>query len=242
MITLEILKAGLNSIANILAVLLLALALILVLTTNIQRMIRLYQGQSILLAVIALVTFITPGPPEVILAMIPLFILAASIEYMLTRATVPVHKHRSRNDLRLQARSLWLRQGPARTAPLVRAIDFAAVMITYAIAFAPAASESVNTPAIEDQFGLAIALGLLILGLFALSTQGHLIAQVMGLLVAEHGLFYAVVRLVHTTLTVFIFSLLFYILLTLMILLVLLPDLRRVSDSTQVTDQRELRG
>jgi hydrogenase-4 membrane subunit HyfE len=236
----------LDTAANVLAAILLALALMLVLTPNVQAMIRLYQGQSLVLAGIALITAIAHGQQEVILAMAPPLILALLIEYMLARATVLAHERRTQNSLRSQARSLWLRQGPARIAPLVGLIDLLVVMLTYTIAFAATsrtASIAVATGTSIDAFCLTIALGLLILGLFALGTQGHLIAQVMGLLVAEHGLFLAVVRLVRfTTLTVFIIGLLLYILLTLTILLVLLPNLRQTSASMQVTDQRELRG
>ena len=110
---------------------------------------------------------------------------------------------------------------------------------TYLVAFR---IEPVSAQGI-DQFSLVISLGLLLLGMLAMGAQRNLIAQVMGLLVAEHGLFLAVVRLVPLrTLTAFILSLFLYILLTLMILLVILPGLHRASGSIHVHDQRELRG
>ncbi|HEY4691051.1 MAG TPA: hypothetical protein VIK33_17200 [Anaerolineae bacterium] len=234
----------LQQLIRIFSAALLALALGIVLIADIRKMIRLYQFQSLLLASVALLTAVEREEPLMLGAMIPPLLLLATIEIMLARATIPppgsdesLHLKRSyRHTLLPQAASFWLRHSPGQVHAGVGFVDLGLVMTTYVIAFRPAEAP-------YDQFSLILAVGLLVLGLFALGTQRNLIAQVMGLLVAEHGLFLAVVRVVPApALTVFIVSLLLYILLTLMILFVLLPDLHRASGSIDVNDQRELRG
>ncbi|HLF27943.1 MAG TPA: hypothetical protein VJG32_16540 [Anaerolineae bacterium] len=233
----------------------LAFALGIVAIPDIRVMIRLYQIQSIVLAGIAVVTAIIPvleeHPFQALLtlpAMLPPLFLAATVEFMLARATIPPQeadkphylKREYWRSLLPRAAAIWLRHGPTRVSPVVGFINFALVMGTYVAAFG--LTHSTDSPRLFE-FSLMIALGLLMLGLLALGTQGNLIAQVMGLLVAEHGLFLAVVRIVSgLAVPLFVASLFLYILLTLMILLVLLPDLRRASESIDVNDQRELRG
>ena len=239
----------LNQAAHYLSTVQLMLALGLVSSRSIKLMIRLYQVQSVLLISIVLITSaqqrVLAVSLPMLLATLPPLVLAITVEYMLARATLPPPEGRPTQYFRLaywrslppQAASIWLRQRPPRISLVVGSIQLMLVMVTYVIAF-PSLGKSD-----PDLFSLAISLGLLVLGLFALGTQRNLIAQVMGLLVAEHGLFLAVIRIAPPeTLAVFVLSLFLYILLTLMILLVLLPDLRRASDSMSVNDQRELRG
>jgi hydrogenase-4 membrane subunit HyfE len=226
-----------------------ALALGIVLVASIRMMIRLYQAQSLLLASIALMTAAERGDPRVLGALIPPLLLAITIEYMLAQATIPPPGSGGRQYLRRsywrsllpQAASVWLRHGPRPVRTANGLVNLGLVMTTYVVAFWM--ENRLDIEQIGDKFGLGISVSLLVLGLYALGTQRNLIAQVMGLLVAEHGLFLAVVRIVPPrTLPIFIISLLLYILLTLMILFVLLPDLHRVSGSIDVNDQRELRG
>jgi len=228
------------------AALLLAFALGTVLIANIKSMIRLYQIQSVLLACIVLFTTVKAWHLPVLLAAAPPLLLAITVEFMLARATVPPQESGARQYFRLsywrslppQAASIWLRYEPLRVGSGATLLMLALVAGTYLVAFR---IEPVSQGI--DQFSLVISLGLLLLGMLALGTQRNLIAQVMGLLVAEHGLFLAVVRLVPLpALTVFILSVFLYILLTLTILFVILPGLHRASGSIHVNDQRELRG
>ena len=66
----------------------------------------------------------------------------------------------------------------------------------------------------------------------------------MGLLVMEHGLFLAAVKVIASPSVAiqFVISLFLYIIITLTILLFLLPELHRISGSIEVKDQQQLKG
>ena len=91
---------------------------------------------------------------------------------------------------------------------------------------------------------LAVALSLLLLGIFMIISRQDLISQIIGLLVTDHGLFLAATRLLSKPPLVIplVISLFLYILITLVILTVLLPDLRKTSRTLEVGDQTELKG
>lgn len=222
---------------------LLALAFFSLSAANVRTMIRLYQLQSLLLIAIAI------GARSLRLAAAPPFILAAVIELMLARATVPQAVGWRRylsltywEQLHRQAAAIWLRRNPRGLPARLVLLNLVVVLITVGAAFPLEAAFSQSRSGI-DGFSLTVALGLVALGLVALSTRGDLIEQVMGLLITEYGLFLAVVRLAPESVGLFfVFSLFVYILLTLLLLVVLLPELRRVSGSPEVEAQRELRG
>jgi hydrogenase-4 membrane subunit HyfE len=91
---------------------------------------------------------------------------------------------------------------------------------------------------------LAVSITLLMLGMFTMINREDLISQIMGLLVMDHGLFLAAVLVMPwpSLLPYFVISLFLYILITLVILVILLPELHQESATIEVTDQRELRG
>lgn len=69
------------------------------------------------------------------------------------------------------------------------------------------------------------------------------IAQIVGLLVIDHGLLTAAVLLAPSQLApTFVLALLFYVLVTLTILVWILPALNRSSQSIEVGDNTLLRG
>jgi hydrogenase-4 membrane subunit HyfE len=76
-----------------------------------------------------------------------------------------------------------------------------------------------------------------------MSNKRDIVAQVIGLLVMEHGLFLAAVRVAPPALaTLFVVSLFCYVLVTLTILLWILPALHRASRSIQLSKHSQLRG
>jgi hydrogenase-4 membrane subunit HyfE len=90
---------------------------------------------------------------------------------------------------------------------------------------------------------LAVSIALVLQGLFTMANKRDIIAQVVGLLVIEHGLFVAAVRVAPSDLAfLFVLSLFFYVLVTLTILLWILPELHRASMSIEVTDHSRLKG
>lgn len=226
------------------------------------QMVRLYKYQSFLLAG---ATFLTAIEPERLLVMpfliIPL-VLAVSIEPLLAQATVPedipirerltrLFSREIRAATRLQAAPAWLKHSPARrSAALVLVWNLVLLGIAYMAGFflandqASMALGQAAGMANSLQNSLAVALALLMLGLSTMNNRADIISQIMGLLVMEHGLFLAAVRVIDTPSTTMwiVISLFLYIIITLTILVFLLPELRRISGSIQVDDQQQLKG
>lgn len=88
------------------------------------------------------------------------------------------------------------------------------------------------------KIGLAVSLALHLVGLYNMSLpQRDIISQVIGLLVMDHGLYLAVVKIVAIPAPAifFVISLYFYTMITVFILVFLLPQLRRLVGSIEQT-------
>ena len=97
--------------------------------------------------------------------------------------------------------------------------------------------------------GLTVTITLVIVGLYNMVIKRDLISQVLGLLVMDHGLFLAVLRIVltqrATAVIPFVWSLYFYTFLTVFILVLLLPQLRRMTgtiDLSTIEHDSNLKG
>jgi hydrogenase-4 membrane subunit HyfE len=223
---------------------------------TVRHMIPLYKIQSYILAGVTLLTSVAHDESGrlvlrnvVIFLILPIF-LAISVEPLLAQATVPEDipvllrlRHLflgpMRSETRQRAIPIWLEQHPFRlgeVASLTYSLIF--VLIAYSAAFLLGGKH------IGQQNNLAIPIALLLLGLFTMSNKQAIISQIMGLLVMEHGLFLAAVKVIPIpdVAIVFVISLFFYTIITLMILLFLLPELHNVTGSIQVEDQQELKG
>lgn len=95
-------------------------------------------------------------------------------------------------------------------------------------------------PSLElpDRIGLAVSLALHLLGLYNMIVKRDIISQVIGLLIMDHGLFLAVVRIVGIPVpaSLFVAGLYLYTLITIFILVVLLPTVRTKLDSIDLAD------
>lgn len=232
----------------------------------IRRMILLYQLQSVILAILTVMVGYGLSKSadraisdvwEWLLAfaiLIPGF-LAYTIEPLLVQATVPpeMHwtarivsilrlspKHRQENQqLRDEALIVWLEQGLSPT----RQVAFGAFSL-FLTAIASWAAMQLFPKEQGRMVTLAISLTLLMLGILAMISREDLISQIMGLLVMDHGLFLGTVAVLsHPNLIPFFVSSLFlYILITLIILIVILPELHNESGSIKVNDQSILKG
>ncbi len=223
-------------------------------------MIRLYQIQSLLLALITLLTAIGESSPATLwhtnslLTVIPIA-LAIIVPPSLARATIPLTDKppiSAANPLNWtvwvkylwhtlprQARKYTINAMPAQqNIVLSLSVNLGLTIAAFIIAFGLS-----ETPFI-DNTSLAVSIALLLLGLSTMIHQQNITAQVMGLLMMEHGMFLAAIKAgaLHALAWVFVFSLFFYIIITLTILLYLLPQLRQAATSLNVDDQRELKG
>jgi hydrogenase-4 membrane subunit HyfE len=239
-----------------LAFVMLLIAMLISTAPAVHQMIPLYKLQSISLALITLVTAITfpnVDPFSRLLVLCFTFIpigLMLLIEPLLVLASVPEdistgqRIRRLFNPLvlrqaRLHAYPVWLAQRPpARAGFGSILLDLVLIILAFIIAFS-------LVP--EDRFTaniLAISFSLLLLGLSIMRSKQDIISQTMGLLVMEHGMFLAAIRLSSTSIVIvtFVISLFLYIIITLTILIFLLPDLHRISGTIDIDQQEQLKG
>lgn len=256
---------GLTLLVDILTFAMLLMALRITSAKAVGTMIWLYQVQSAILALVTLLTAVEPAPgsnaffgrPSVALVLILPLVLAVSIEALLARATVletpPKLGIRDRvnywlHDLPRQARPIWLEHSASRrsrTASLVFGLILTAAAYVVAFKLVGVQFASVETPTVRIDFNsLAVSLALLLVGLSTMSRKEDIISQVMGLLVMEHGMFLAGIKviIVPSLALIFVLSLFVYIIITLTILVYLLPELHRASGTIEVSEQRQLKG
>jgi hydrogenase-4 membrane subunit HyfE len=231
-------------VAVLLSYLTVIMALLISASSTLKQMVQLYQAQAWLLTVVVLLTSLEPGRIQVAVAALALLpaALAVLVPPLLARASVT----RVRRTLRGQLASvelIWLQHGSSR----LRGGQSAAVdmlLIATAVLVAYRLVRGVGGIDADDVVpNLAVTIALVLQGLFTMGNKRDIIAQVIGLLVIEHGLFLAAVRVAPSELAfLFVLSLFFYVLVTLVILLWILPQLHRASRSIEVSDHSRLKG
>lgn len=240
--------------------LMLAAALYISYVERVSKMITWYKIQSVFLVIVIWLAALLPHfdimkakIPLIFLSLIPIF-LYFLIEPVLARATliedlgfidrlkqVPYqifHPHLTAN-IREQALITWLKPVPQRTRPILTIlIELAMVFLALITAFRLESGDPTRA------LNLAVSFSLLAIGLSVLTFKQNIIAQIIGLLIMEHGMFLAVVQVIESSPTTYAIAiaLFLYILVTLTILLFLLPDLHRLSGTIQVDEQEQLKG
>jgi hydrogenase-4 membrane subunit HyfE len=256
--------AALLDVIEILALVMVLVALGVVSVGAIRQMIRLYRIQSVVLAVLTGLIAIEPGAEDLgtrislaAFAFVIPGLLAYIIEPLLAQATVPRemaphlrfahpflrrfsprYREEAERSIR-EAVPMWLEHSLSpRRQRSSAAISLLLTAFAYILAFSVLGSDR------HLALSLAVSLTLLMLGMFTMINREDLISQIMGLLVMDHGLFLAVVRVMAlpSLVSTFVVSLFLYILITLVILVILLPELHERSATIEVRDQRELRG
>ena len=237
-----------QDLVALLSYLMVFVALAISAATTLTQMIRLYRSQAALLALVVLLTAFTAQPPRypvAFLAVLPAA-LALFIQHLLGRATLAepppeaVRAWTALSEAAAEAEPTWLQHGRSRLSGAVSAgIDMAL------IAIAVLASYRLVGTIVQDDArpSVAVSIALLLQGLFTMSNKRDIIAQIIGLLVMEHGLFLAAVQIVPGSLaTTFVISLFFYVAITLTILVWILPVLHRSSKSMYLSANSRLRG
>jgi hydrogenase-4 component E len=126
---------------------------------------------------------------------------------------------------------------PMLNAPLSLVV---ALILTLVAFFA---APSVVAPgAFLDQPPLAVSLALILIGLFILSTRRHVLAQVVGLLTIENGLFSGAIAIAYGMPLLVEFGILFDVLIAVVVLTLLVALLHRTVTSADTLDLRRLRG
>ncbi len=96
--------------------------------------------------------------------------------------------------------------------------------------------------AVLNEPPLAISLALVLFGLFVLSVRRHVIAQLVGLLTIENGLFSGAIAIVSGMPLLVEFGILFDVLVAVIVLTLLVSLLHRTITSADTLDLRRLRG
>jgi hydrogenase-4 membrane subunit HyfE len=248
----------LDQFAVALSYLLIIIALGISATKTLKLMVPLYQIQAVVLTSVVLITAFEPGHSLLalgLLAILPLA-LAVMVPPLLARATLDATRKRSGEYnagaghlRRLKAahrRALkdveltWLQHGGSRLpVSLSAAIDMFLIGTAVLVAYRLSGGGS-NAAVVPS---LAASIALLLQGLFTMINKNDIVSQIIGLLVVDHGLFLAAVRVAPPALTyLFVLSLFLYMLVTLVILLWILPGLHRTSASIEVAGNAELKG
>lgn len=232
---------------------LLVTALMITVSASVNRVIATYRLQSWLLAAVTGLAALTELIRQQRLAIFIVFVgmvvllpvaLAIGIRPLLIRATARTEPGRLVPSAAAQADAERVWRDSSETAVVTRSVDVIAFLGVMAIAFL-AASRLAQEPA--RQIGLLVSLALPFAGLYNMLAKRDIISQIIGLLVMDHGLYLAVVKVVEipTPAIYFVISLYFYTLITMAILLFMLPQVRRVTgqiDLDEIARQSELKG
>lgn len=89
---------------------------------------------------------------------------------------------------------------------------------------------------------LAISIAMVLIGLFVLSTRRHAVAQVIGLLIIENGLFAGAISIAYGMPLIVEFGVLFDILIAVMVMSLLVTLIQRELITSDTADLRRLRG
>jgi hydrogenase-4 membrane subunit HyfE len=233
---------------------LLVTALMVTVSASVNRVIVYYRLQSLLLAAVtgmgALSGMIQRGePPFATVVFVGLIVvlplgLAIGIRWLLIRATARPQEERlaAGESAHSDAERIW--RDSSETAVKTRPLDVAAFVALMAVSFL-VASQITQVPVV--QIGLLVSLALPFTGLYNMVFKRDIISLSIGLLVMDHGLYLAVVKVVNVPdpARLFVISLYFYTLITLAILVFMLPQLRRITDQIdldEIARQSELKG
>lgn len=251
-------------VAPLLSYLMVVMALAISASTTLKQMVKLYQAQAWVLTAVVLLSSVELEHTQVAVALLALLpaTLAVVVPPLLGRASLThappagwsgggqaglraraAALRKSLRDPPLRAELIWLQHGDSRLrGGLSAGVDMlliaTAVLVAYRLIRGPGGVVVSNVGP-----SLAVSIALVLQGLFTMGNKRDIIAQVIGLLVIEHGLFLAAVRVAPPPLAfLFVLSLFFYVLVTLTILLWILPELHRASMSIEVVDHSELKG
>lgn len=245
------------SLITLLAYSMVLVALGISASSTLHQMVTLYRVQASILTVVVILRSTTESI-LLLLALVPagLAVLAPPLlarASLNTRAIEPATALR-RGWQRYAWRALWtLRESRTRAEPIwlghgrsrleggrAAAIDVAVLAAAVLVAGRIVSGGAGRT---SESAYYTVTLALLAQGMFTMINKRDIIAQVVGLLVIDHALLLGAVLLAPRGLAAtVVFGLLFYVVVTLTILVWMLPALHRASGSIDVGDNTTLRG
>lgn len=211
-------------ILQVLGALLLLTAFATVAARRISEAIRLYALQSLALALVAAVVgYYTNNTDLYIVAVLTLIVKSGAVAWILRNAT-------QRLPLQREAR-------PYLNIP----VSLLACAVLTLLAFFT--SPTVVAPGtFLNEPPLAISIAMVLIGLFILSSRRHAIAQVIGLLTIENGLFSGAIAIAYGMPLIVEFGILFDILIAVIVMSLLVTLIQRELITADTADLRRLRG
>jgi hydrogenase-4 component E len=207
-----------------LGALLLLTAFATVAARRLSEAIRLYALQSLALALVAaIVGFYTNNTDLYIVAVLTVIVKSGVVAWILRNAVHRLHLQREvRPYLNIPA------------SLLVCAVLTLLAFFTSPAVVAP--GTFLNEPP------LAISIAMVLIGLFILSSRRHAIAQVIGLLTIENGLFTGAIAIAYGMPLIVEFGILFDILIAVIVMSLLVTLIQRELITADTADLRRLRG
>jgi hydrogenase-4 membrane subunit HyfE len=246
-------------VLNLLEIILLLTAFRITTTNAVKGVIGAYRAQSYLLAVITGLTAWYKGQvgsrgfglAVLIVSLFLIVLLPASlgglIEGLLARATIafPGARIWPTSAERRAAERIWLKREGTGTSLFALLIFGGLIALAFWIAFQAIPQAASFGP--SEKMGLMVSLSLHLIGLYNMVVKGDIVSQAIGLLTMDHGLYLAVVKIVTIPVPAvfFVVGLYFYTLITLVILVFLLPQVRSVTESIdldEITADSKLEG
>ena len=209
---------------QLLGTLLLLTTFAMVAVRTIQQIIRFYVLQALVLALVAVVIGLFSGNTDLYLvAVLTLGVKCGAVAWILHRVTnrLPVQR-----EMR-----------PYLNTPLSLLIGGLLTVLAFFT------SPAVVVPGtFLNEPPLAISLAMVLMGLFLLSTRRHAVAQVIGLLIIENGLFSGAIAIAYGMPLIVEFGILFDILIAVMVMGLLVTLIQRTLVSADTADLRRLKG
>lgn len=265
----------LQNVQNLLETGLLLTALLITMDRSISHIIAIYQIQSLLLAIVTVLSVASQIPESqriswiiLLIILLPL-LLALVVRPLLARATILAHTRLTLSkwlgyrlhlltsgrfgvrteqveQLSRDAEQEWLRPQDSFRVRGTYLLVFVAMLLA-ALLIASQIEAGDNPESIAGRIGLLASLVLALSGLYNTVIKQDIISQVIGLLMMDHGLYLAVVKIVPIPFpaSFFVIGLYFYTLITMFILVILLPGVREVAESIElahVSERSELKG
>lgn len=233
------------TILDLLEIFLLITTLLISTSSSVVRIIHNYRVQSYLLAFITggtvFMSFVAEPRIDtfflIFVIMILPVMLAMLINFVLARATLgTVQSRLSLSTIEQhEAHYIWRRNEMTTSIRIRETMVFGGlVTLAFLVAF------YLEMPSFQStqRIGLMISLTLYLVGLYNMIIKRDIISQVIGLLIMDHGLYLAVVKIVKipTPAYYFVLGLVFYTLITLTILILVLPELRRRTNSINLDE------
>jgi hydrogenase-4 membrane subunit HyfE len=244
----DYLDAPLNTLLILIEIVLLGFTFFVVIAKTIRATILHYQLGALALAVLTPLMAIVRSNASLDYAylyiLIPLLPLAlvVLVHPLLARATLLTSRHRLRIDREevREANRIWLKSS-SNEQPRIRFRDVGAFILLVFFSFEIV--NRINLSLFEEMqmnfqiIGLVAALSLYLIGLYNMLIKRDIISQVIGLLVMDQGLYLAMVDLVDLSIAgIFVVAFYFYTLITIFVMVLLLPRLRRATRSLELKE------